>query len=36
MWTKFSIHADSVIRYDRIYQTIHLIHNSKGYIMIII
>ena len=36
LWTKFSIQSDSIILYDRIYQIIHLIHNSKGYTMIII
>ena len=30
MWAKFSIQAYSIILYDRIYQIIHLIHNSKS------
>jgi len=33
LWAKFLIQVDSIIFYDQI---IYLIHNFKGYIMIII
>jgi hypothetical protein len=33
LWAKFLIQVDSIILYDQI---IYLIHNFKGYIMIII